>query len=81
MTRPQHGADSAEGIRPYMVLMENRWEHGDRFSVRIAAAYGPIDACNQAQLDHPEYTGLRAEEAERDFADAELERAKGWSLL
>jgi hypothetical protein len=75
--QPKHGADSPEGRKPFSVLMENRWEEGDRIRVRIPAAYGPRDAKNQAQFDHPEYVSLDAvEEAERDHADAELQKAK-----
>lgn len=74
--RPLHGADSAEAWNPtpWVVLMED--DDGDRINVRIAAAIGRRDAYGQARDLHPYYTPLRAEEAERDHADAELQRAK-----
>ena len=60
--QPTHGADSPDQRRPFSVLMESRWEEGERIKVRIPAAYGPRDAKNQAQLDNPEYVSIDAVE-------------------
>ena len=60
--RPLHGADSPDQRRPYSVLMEARFEEGDRIKVRVPAAYGPRDAKNQAQFEHPDYVSLDAVE-------------------
>ena len=42
--------------------MEHRFEEGERIRVRVPAAYGPRDAKNQAQFDHPDYVSLDAVE-------------------
>lgn len=74
--QPTQGADSPDQRKPYSVLMEARFEEGDRIRVRVPSAYGPRDAKNQAQLDNPDYVSLDANEAELDHADAELQKAK-----
>jgi len=62
--QPEHGADSAEAWvpRPFLVLMEHRW-NDDRIKVRVAAAIGPRDAKAQARDLRPEYVPLQAEDA------------------
>ena len=60
--QPAHGADSPDQRKPYSVLMEARWEEGDRIKVRVPSAYGPRDAKNQAQFEHPDYVSLDATE-------------------
>lgn len=60
--QPTAGADSPDQRKPFSVLMEARFEEGDRIRVRVPAAYGPRDAKNQAQFDHPEYVSLDAVE-------------------
>jgi hypothetical protein len=91
--RPLHGADSAEAyvLKPYRVLMCDRFDEDDRQWVTIEAALGRHDAFNQAREKRPELSPLMAEECEidwsakrlraakdalADYHDAELERAK-----
>lgn len=78
--RPINGADSPEGIRPYLVVLEDRYEEGDRIKVRVPEAYGPVDARKRAEQTHPGWVGLSAEEVlmevSRDNEDAEMERGK-----
>jgi hypothetical protein len=63
--RPLHGADSAEAWqpRPFLVLMEERWDEGNRIKVRIPAAIGPRDAKQQAAELRPGFVALQAEDA------------------
>lgn len=76
MSRPLHGADSAEAWQPrrFRVVMED--DDGGRHNVIIPAAIGPRDAMSQARDLYPYDSALTAEEAELDFADAELQKAK-----
>lgn len=60
--QPTNGADSPEGVRPYLVTMDERFDGDPRIRVRIPAAYGPKDARNQAEFDHPDYVAVHAEE-------------------
>jgi hypothetical protein len=63
--QPLHGADSAEAWvpRPFLVLMEHRYEEGERIKVRVPAAIGPRDAKQQAAELRPGYVALQAEDA------------------
>lgn len=55
--------DSVEVQRhPYFVILDARWEK-HRVKARIAAAYGPRDAINQAEYDHPGYVAVFVERA------------------
>jgi hypothetical protein len=78
--RPAHGADSAEAyvLRPFRVLIEE--EMGDRLWFTVNAI-GRHDAEHQAKekaIDKGYFdpTALTVEEAERDYVDAELQKAK-----
>lgn len=57
--QPLAGADSEYVLNRYRVLMQD--DDDDRKWVNIAAALGPRDAENQARLDHPYWTPLKAE--------------------
>lgn len=48
-------------LRPYHVLLCDRFDEDDQFSVTIPAALGPHDARNQARELHPRASILKAE--------------------
>lgn len=57
--RPENGADSEYTLRPYRVLLCDRYEPEIRFEARIPAAMGPNDAKNQARLMYPGASPLK----------------------
>lgn len=61
--QPAAGADSPEALAPYDVLMVDRFDPDFRLTVRIAAAYGPRDARNQAEYEKPECAVVKVVEA------------------
>lgn len=67
--QPLNGADSPEGVRPYLVTLDERHDGDPRIRVRVPAAYGPKDAKHQAEFDHPDYVAVHAEEDATEYAD------------
>jgi hypothetical protein len=58
--QPLNGADSPAARGPYVVLMESRFEEGERIEVRVAAAWGRHDAFGQAEFERPGFVALKA---------------------
>lgn len=62
---PEPGAGEEYVLRPYRVLLCDRFEPDIRFEARIKAAMGPADARSQAKYMYPDASPLREWEDRR----------------